>query len=219
MRIMALTMGGLCFGSEAPEKTELELLDRRVLHHVRVLEDEGTSIVVRADEGLIKVPKDDLPASAHISSPPKVAASGASDSLVMKPFDPDLAPAEAPAAPEPNKPAPKPAAPVPQKPHPSVSTLYKGCSIKSFQVKPFQGALGCLEVIVSNPTDQVVVLRPGDFVCITASGSRHIGRNLITDGYPPNLKRREVVPQQGEIDDIVTFTEEALDNPRVEWAH
>ena len=219
VRIVALTLGGLCHGADAPENGEVELLDGRVLHHVRVLEDEGASIVIRADEGLIKVAKDDLPASAHLRLAPKAAQGSADSSLVMKPFDPDLVPAEAPAAPEPNKPAPRPASPPPQGVHPAVSAVYKGCSIKSFQVKPYQGALGCLEVIVSNPTDQVVVLHPGDFVCITSSGSRHIGRNLITEGYPPRLKRREVVPQQGEIDDIVTFTEERLDNPTVEWAH
>jgi hypothetical protein len=86
-------------------------------------------------------------------------------------------------------------------------------------VKPFQGVQGCVEVVVTNTTDQIVVLHPGDFVCITASGARHAGRNMVTDGFPPQLKRREVVPPDGQIDDIVTFTNEALDNPTVQWAH
>jgi len=55
-------------------------------------------------------------------------------------------------------------------------------------------------------------------VCVTSNGARHRGRNLITDGFPPQLKRREVVPPGGQVDDIVTFTDEALDNPTVQWA-
>jgi hypothetical protein len=198
------------------------LRDGRVLHNASIDSDEGASVVLKSDEGLTKVSKDDLPKDAFpsLASQPAAAADGGnvSTAMVMKPFDPDAAPAEPVAPPEAKKPAPKQAAPVVPRGKPAASLVYKGCTITSFQVKPFQGVQGCLEVVVSNATDQIVVLRPGDFVCITASGARHAGRNFVTDGFPPQLKRREVVPQDGQIDDIVTFTDEALDNPTVQWA-
>ena len=201
---------------------DLALKDGRVLHHASILRDEGQSLVIRADEGLVKVSKDDLPDPVPGALPVKTADAPAPAEpvpLVMQPFNPDAAPSGQAPSPEPKKPAPRPTGPAPQKAKPAASLVYKGCSITSFQVKPYQGVQGCVEVVVSNPTNQIVILRPWDFVCVTAQGARHVGRNIITDGYPPHLKRREVVPQQGQIDDIVTFTDDALDNPTVQWAH
>ena len=195
----------------------LELKDGRVLHHASIMADEWSNLVVRADEGLVKVPREDLPPGSMPDKP--VSSPDSGPGLVMQPFNPDSAPAEPLPPAEAKKPTPKPVAPAPPKAKPAPNPVYKGCTITSFQTKPYQGVLGCLEVVVSNPTDQIVILRPGDFICITASGVRHVGRNIITDGYPPHLKRREVVPPQGEIDDIVTFTDSALENPTVQWAH
>ena len=201
----------------------LSLRDGRVLHNASILSDEGSSVVVRSDEGLTKVSKDALPAGALPNVPAKpadaVASGDTANTMVMKPFNPDTAPAEPVAQPEVKKPAPKQVTPSLPNAKPTPNPVYKGCTITSFQVKPYQGVQGCIEVVVSNTTDQIVVLHPGDFVCITASGARHGGRNMITDGFPPQLKRREVVPPDGQIDDIVTFTDVALDNPTVQWAH
>ena len=201
----------------------LSLKDGRVLHNASIVSDEGSSVVIRSDEGLTKVSKDELPADALPNVPAKPAdaaiAGDAGNSMVMKPFNPDTAPADPVAPPEVKKPAPKQVAPSPPNTKPAPNPVYKGCTITSFQVKPYQGVQGCIEVVVSNTTDQIVVLHSGDFVCITASGARHGGRNMITDGFPPQLKRREVVPPDGQIDDIVTFTDDALDKPTVQWAH
>jgi hypothetical protein len=41
---------------------------------------------------------------------------------------------------------------------------------------------------------------------------------MVTDGFPPNIKRREIVPAQGNIDDIVTFVNDAIDISSVQWA-
>jgi hypothetical protein len=51
-----------------------------------------------------------------------------------------------------------------------------------------------------------------------ADGARRFGRNLVTDAFPPAVKRREFIPPHGDLDDIVTFTNEALDITSVQWA-
>jgi len=217
--VLALASGPL--RADPSSGGDLALKDGRVLHHASVLRDEGDGLVIRADEGLVKVARDLLPEAPADSPQVRVPDRADTAPLVMRPFNPDQAPADSPAAPVPvpSKPPAKPASPAPQRPRPAASPEYKGCTIASFQVKAYQGVLGCVEVVVRNPTDQIVILRPWDFACVTAEGARHVGRNIITDGYPPHLKRREVVPQQGEIDDIVTFTDTALDNPVVVWSH
>ncbi len=218
--VLALAPGPLL--ADPAAASDLALKDGRVLHHASVLRDEGEGVVIRADEGLVKVSRDllpEAPAGAPQLKAPESAAPSGPAPLVMRPFNPDQAPAEPPPAPPPATPTAKPASPAPQRPKPAANPVYKGCTITSYQVKPYQGVLGCVQVVVSNPTDQIVILRPWDFACVTAEGARHVGRNIITDGYPPHLKRREVVPQQGEINDIVTFTDTALDNPVVVWSH
>ena len=221
--VLMLCVGSIPMAAADPAAiASLSLKDGRVLHNARIVSDEGASVVIRSDEGLTKVSKDELPADALPKAPAKPADAAASGdtggAMVMMPFDADTAPAEPVAPPEARKPLPKQGTPSPPQAKPTPNPVYKGCAITSFQVKPFQEVHGCVEVVVSNATDQIVVLHPGDFVCVTSNGARHRGRNLITDGFPPQLKRREVVPPGGQVDDIVTFTDEALDNPTVQWA-
>jgi len=192
-----------------PSATTLPLKDGRVLHNVKVMEDEGESVVVKADEGLLKIAKNLLPAGFVETAPPAPAAGS---QMVMEPFNPNLAPEPAPA--KKPAPAPRPAAPVKAAPNP----VYKGCTIMSFQPKTFGTILGAAEVVVRNDTDNPVLLQPRDFACLTVGGQRYGGRVIISDGVPPMTKRKEVVPAHGQIDDIVTFTNEALEFTGVQWA-
>jgi hypothetical protein len=193
----------------------LELKDGRVLHHVKVMSEEPDSIVVRADEGLVKVEKADLPkAAAEIYA---VKPGPKEPELMMQRFDPNQvveAPVQEPGA----KPAPKPV-PKPAKPAaPANNPVFKGCTIISFQMKAFQTVLGCAEVVIHNDTDTVVEIRPGDIVCMTIAGNRLIGRNLVTDGFPPRVKRREFIAPRGDMDDLVTFANDAIEIASVQWA-
>jgi hypothetical protein len=193
----------------------LELKDGRVLHHARIMSEETDSVVIRADEGLVKVSKSDLPPSVAGSAPAK-PVSPPGPEMVMQSFNPNQV-VEAPRDEAP-KPAQKPARkPVPI-PVPGPGPVYKGCSIISFKVKAFQTLQGCAEVVIHNDTDARVELRPGDFVCLTAEGARHAGRNIITDAFPPSIKRREFVAPHEDIVDIVTFANDALDITAVQWA-
>jgi hypothetical protein len=104
-------------------------------------------------------------------------------------------------------------------PKPTVaSTVFKGCSIVSFQEKAFQNVLGCSEVVIRNDTDLIVMILPRDIVCIAANGTRHPGHFIVSDGFPPRLMRREFVPAHGEVDDQVTFTDDEIDISSVQWA-
>jgi len=192
----------------------LQLRDGRVLHDARVVSDEGDSVVIRADEGLVKVAKADLPqavaASYPVPSPTPVAPQ-----MVMMPFDPS--PQAAPPVPE-TRPKPKPApanAPIPAQ---TSHLVYRGCTIVSFQMKPFQETQGAAEVVIRNDTDAPVVIFARNIVCVTASGGRQPARFIVTDGFPPVVKRREVVPAQGSIDDTFGFSGEAIDISGVQWA-
>jgi hypothetical protein len=191
------------------------LSNGRVLHHVRIMSDEVTALVVHADEGLMKLPKSLFPAGF---APPAgaVAADGPGD-LIMAPFNPNPPP-------EPTAP-PRPAAPrkplvpkvAPTKAGPD--PVYLGCTIISFTPKEMQTALGCAEVVIQNDTETPVLIQPGDLVCVTASGRRLQGRNMITDGIPPIVKKKEIVPAHGQVDDLVTFTNAAIEIQAVQWAH
>ncbi len=198
----------------------LQLKDGRVLHNARVVSDEGANVVVRADEGLLKIPKADLsPAFADVyTTKPAPTPSGGPVRYVMQRFDPNQPP-EAP-PPEPGaKPKANPAAKAgAASPAAGGTALYKGCTIISFQMKSFQNVQGCAEVIIRNDTDEKVMLRPGEITCITADGARHVARNIITDSFPPNVKRREFVPARGELDDIFAFANEPLDITGVQWS-
>jgi hypothetical protein len=194
----------------------IALKDGRILHNVRVMSEEADSIVVRADEGLIKIAKSDLPKEAAGAYPAKQVAP-AGPEFVMQPFNPNQV-VEAP-GPEPGaKPIPKPVPKPADAPAPGANPVFKGCSIISFQMKAFQTQEGCAEVVIHNDTDAMVEIRPGDIVCVTAAGARHAGRFIVTEAFPPSIKRREFVPPHGDIDDIVTFTNEALDISSVQWA-
>jgi hypothetical protein len=190
----------------------LELKDGRVLHNVRVMSDEAESIVVRADEGLLKIAKSNLPkavAEAHPVSPQPPAT----PEMVMQPFNPVL-PA---AAPEPES-KPKPVAKQAPAPKAGPNPVFKGCTIVSFQMKPYNNSLGCAEVVIRNDADSPAVILPGDIVCVTADGARHNGRQIVTDAFPPIVKRREIVPAHGSVDDQVTFVNDAIDISNLQWA-
>jgi hypothetical protein len=195
----------------------LALKDGRVLHNVKVMVTEDDAIVVHADEGLIKVMKSNLPSGIAEPAPEKPAEQVLGPGMVMESFNPNQAAPQPPEA----KPAPK-VSPVPKVPAmprvPTVNPVFKGCTIVSFQVKAFQNVEGCAEVVIRNDTDSVVLIIPRDIVCITAKGERREGRKIVTDGFPPQVKRREFVPPRGQVDDIVTFTDSALDMATVQWS-
>lgn len=178
----------------------LPLKDGRLLHNVRIISNQPDSIVVKADEGLLKLAKSNLPQGVALVIPAKVAPPPR-PVYVTQPFNPDRPPAAAPGA---------------ENKLENAST-FRGCSIVSFQSKAFQNSLGCAEVVIRNDSDTPADISPGNLVCITTSGARHIGRNLIINGDTPVVKRVETVPGRGEIDEIVTFTNDALDISYVQW--
>jgi hypothetical protein len=202
-------------GTEAP-MASVQLKDGRVLHNVKIMSDEGANVVVRADEGLLKIAKSNLPAAlAGTTSPPPPPETGPTQ-YVMQRFDPNQAPEAAP--PEPGA---KPKAKQAANAAPAATSVgvaaYKGCTIMSFQMKSFQNVQGCAEVVIRNDTDDKVMIRPGEISCTTADGARHVARNIITDSFPPSVKRREFVPARGQLDDIFAFANEPMDISSVQW--
>jgi hypothetical protein len=192
----------------------LALKGGRVLHNAKVMSDEGDSVVIRCDEGLVKVAKASLPQAASEAGLAKAPAPPGPE-MVMQPFNPD--PIQV--VPEPEA-KPRPAARPTPTPAPAAapSPVFKGCTIQSFSPRPFQNSLGCAEVVILNDTDAPVVIFPGDIVCVTADGKRLGGRQIVTDGFPPVVRRREVVPPRGSAVNQVTFTDAALDIASVQWA-
>jgi hypothetical protein len=180
------------------------------------MSDVGASVVIRADEGLVQVLKSNLPQAVAESYPQK-APDPAAPEYVMQRFDPNQAP-EAP-PPEPGaKPKAKPVATAVPGVKAAANPVYKGCTIISFQKKSFENVLGCAEVVVQNDTEAIIPIRAADFVCVTADGVRHPGRNLFANTFPPSVKRREAVPSHGQLDDLVAFGNEDLDISSVQWA-
>lgn len=210
---------GVADPAPAAPLATLQLKDGRLLHNVKVMSDEGQDIVVHADEGLLKIAKADLPqglGDSFTAKPPPQPGPSGPPQLVMQRFDPNQAP-EAP-PPEPGaKPKVNPAKPG-AAPQAGAATVYKGCTIISFQTKSFQNVQGCAEVVIRNDTDQMVMIRPGEVSCTTSDGARHVARNIITDAFPPAVKRREFVPPQGQLDDIFAFANEPLAITSVEWS-
>jgi hypothetical protein len=197
----------------------LTLTDGRVLHNARIVPNEGNTVAIRADEGLLLVAKSLLPAGL-VAPAPTASATPEDPGMMMQPFDPNKAPAQDPEV----RPAPKvkpvpnaPGTPNPAVPKPTINAVFKGCSVVSFEAKSFQNVQGCAEVVIHNETDNVVLLVPRDIVCLTSQGARHVGRFFVTDGFPPGIKRREFVPAQGQIDDVVTFTDDKIDIASVQW--
>jgi hypothetical protein len=197
----------------------LTLADGRVLHNARIMPNEGNLVAIHADEGLLLVAKSLLPVG--MVAPPQVGQTAPADpGMMMQSFDPNQAPAQDPEA----KPVPKvkpvpnvPGTPKSAAPRAAVNAVFKGCSVVSFEPKAFQNVQGCAEVVIRNDTDNVVLLTPRDILCLTAEGARHQGRFFVTDGFPPGIKRREFVPAQGQIDDVVTFTDDKIDIASVQW--
>ncbi|HMD60017.1 MAG TPA: hypothetical protein VKG78_01210 [Opitutaceae bacterium] len=190
----------------------LKLNDGRVLHNVQVKKDQDDSIVVRADEGLVKIAKSNLPQEVADAYPAKPSAAAKTD-MVMQVFNPGSPQAGGGQAPY-VRPMPRPT----PTPRPTRDPVYKGCTIVSFQAKAFQTSLGCAEVVIRNDTDNVAVISPGEIICVTTNGLRRPGRIIVTDGVPPIIKRQEFIPAHGDVDDIVTFTNDALDISYVQWA-
>jgi len=187
----------------------LALQDGRVLHNAKVISNKPDSVVIRADEGLIILAKSKLPdsvAALYPAQAPRPTPGG----TMMKPFNPsasDLSPMPPPAPRPTPRPAPRP-----------LNNLFQGCSIVSFQAKPFQTSLGCAEVVIRNEGDNAVEIQPGNIVCITTSGAGHRGRFFVIDGTAPIVKHVETIPAHGDIDEIITFTNEALEISYVQWA-
>jgi hypothetical protein len=199
----------------SPVFQSITLRDGRVLHNVKIMSNEGESIVVHADEGLLKIEKVNLPAGIVDSAPEKPSPSTGPD-MVMQAFNPNDAPVQDPGPKPQSKVTPAPKAPMVPK-TPEANAVFRGCTIVSFQVKVFQNVQGCAEVVIRNDTDTPAILSPRDMVCIAARGARHTGRFFVTDGFPPQIKRREIVPAHGQIDDTVTFTDDRLEISSVEW--
>jgi hypothetical protein len=191
----------------------LNLGEGRLLHNAKVIADEGDSVVIKSDEGLTKVAKADLPQTLGTSYPAPRPTPDTSN-MVMVPFNPspaDPAPENEPGA------KPKPAQASTAKPAERSPLAFRGCTVVSFQMKAFQNVEGSAEVVIHNDTDSPVVIFPRNVVCVTAAGTQLAGRFFVTDGFPPIIKRREVVPPQGSIDDTVTFANAALDISKVQW--
>jgi hypothetical protein len=193
----------------------LQLRDGRLLHNASVIADEGDSVVIRADEGLFKIAKDALP-QVMAASYPAPTPTPMNDQMVMVPFNPSPVDANPEGEPRP-KAIPKPAPANVPNPAQTSGLSFRGCTIASFQPKSFQSAAGCAEVIIANGTDAPVVIFPRNLVCVTPSGARLQGRFMVSDGFPPIIKRRDVVPAQGSLDDIIIFTNDTLDISSMQW--
>lgn len=189
----------------------LELTTGRVLHHVKVISVEPDSLIVNSDEGLVKVAKSTLPPSVPQAAPSAPEASSGPQ-MVMQPFNP------APAADIAGAPTPKPTPKVKPTPAPRPERLVsRGLTIVSFTVKPFQNVLGCAQVVIHNDTPNPVGIAPSDLAAYTDKGARYVGRKLVADGYPPIVRRGDVVPPGGDLADIVTFTNSELPIASVQW--
>jgi hypothetical protein len=209
--LLALSVGRSEDQAPAAKIASLALNDGRVLHNVKVMSNEGASLVVHADEGLLKIERTNLPAGVSAAYPAKVVAAAAPES-VMPAFNPDRPPEDGP--------TPKPEAkdrPVTPRPVARARPLFKGCTIVSFQMKAFQGSQGSEQVVVQNNTEADVELEPSDFNCILSDGTRHSAGYIVTDGYPFVIKKKEIVPARGQIDDLVVFANKPLDIASVEW--
>jgi hypothetical protein len=191
----------------------LNLGDGRLLHNAKVIVDEGDSVVIKSDEGLTKVAKADLPPALGTAYPTPKPTPDTSN-MVMVPFNPSLAdpaPEYEPGA------KPKPAQANTSKPTEGSPLMFRGCTVVSFQMRAFQDVQGSAEVVIHNDTESPVVLFPRNLVCVTEAGNQMAGRFFVTDGFPPIIKRREVVPPGGNIDDTVTFANQALAISKVQW--
>lgn len=207
--LTAAFVGSAALGDAPPSVAEtLTLSGGRVLHHVRVLSDEQDSLVVYCDEGMIKVPKSSLPGATQ-AAPTKAPA----QAMVMQAFNPN------PSSEIANAPTPRPTpTPRPMPTSPPQRLVFKGCTLVSFVPKPYRDVLGCAEVVIRNETDGPVGIEPNDLMCTTQNGRRYRGRILVTDGYPPVVKHNEVIPPNGEITDLVTFTNTSIEIASVQWS-
>src|ERR1039457_6717681 len=91
---LCLPLIAVCLLAPAPSRSAehsptpipvLTLDDGRVFHNVRIKSVEQDSIVVRADEGLVKIAKANLPQDLAYAYAAKSDEAGAQD-MVMQPF-------------------------------------------------------------------------------------------------------------------------------------
>jgi hypothetical protein len=192
----------------------LQLRDGRYYHHARLVSLESESIVVNCDEGLVKIPRSILSQTAidtlQIGDAPVPAPQ-----MVTQPFDANLQATPTPTAKPRATPKPKPT----PTPKPTPNPVFKGCTIVSFQPKPFETVLGCAEVVIQNDSDSPVTILPSDIACIRASGAQLRGHQFVAQTLPPIIRRREPIAAHASIDDIVTFSNDSLDIATVRWAH
>src|SRR5580700_11205721 len=66
----------------------LKLNDGRVFHNVQVKKDQPDSLLVLADEGLLKIAKSSLPPALASTYPARLPPAG-SPEMVMQPFNPN----------------------------------------------------------------------------------------------------------------------------------
>jgi hypothetical protein len=222
IRILAVVLaaGALCLHSVGADTDAvavvadvipvLTLKGGRVLHAVKVMSDEPDSLVVKADEGLIKVRKADLPAIVAAHYPVR----DATPDTYIAPFS--LAPPAGAPTPAP-RPAPKPVRKTAKAAEPS--PIFKGCTILSFEPKPFQTVLGAADVRIHNDTDAPVEILPHDLECVSADGTHLRGRFLVMvpDVGAAVVKRKDFVPAHGDLTDRIVFSNDAVVISELHW--
>lgn len=186
--------------------TVLELKGGRVLHNARLISNETDSIVVRADEGLVKVAKVTLPDSVAALYAVKAPVAGPPE-MMMVPFNGDPANAV-----RPQDPAEKAVV------NGVDRKLFKGCTIVGFQPRVYRRMLGCAEITVRNDTDTAIEVSAADFTCIAAGLGPIPGRFMVVEGDPTSRKLKEVIPPHGDVDDILAFSAKPLEITGVQWS-
>ena len=188
---------------------DITLKSGKVLHHAKVLNDQYDSIVVFASEGMVKVKKSDLPAALAEKYPERPAPPPVTP-MATKPLT-VAGPDEA------RRPRPAPPVPVPVQEDP---TMFHGCLITNYALKPLQATLGCVEVTIHNNNENPVEIVPAAIRCITNDGKAHAGNRFftITDDGQMTMKKKETIPPSGDVKDVVYFQSEALDIQSVVWA-
>jgi hypothetical protein len=186
--------------------TVLELKGGRVLHNVKLISDETDSIVVRADEGLVKVAKSTLPDAVAVFFAVKALPPGPTE-MMMVPFNGDPANAV-----RPQDPTEKAVV------NAGDRKLFKGCTIVGFQPRVYRRMLGCAEVTVRNDTDTPIEVSAGDFTCIATGLGPLPGRFMVIEGDPSGRKLKEVIPPHGDVEDILAFSAKPLEITGVQWS-
>ena len=207
-RLVVAALAASALLSAAEVVGTITLKGGRVLHDAKILNDEPSSVVIFAAEGMIKVKKIDLPADLAARYPARAEPPVALYQTLSQ-----VPPPAAPQAPKPKpRPTPRPT-PTP------VVPLFSGCSIASFQPRQVQGSLGCFEVTFHNTTSTDQTLTPGEVLCTGTDGSHHQGREFfdVSSGVTV-VKRRDVVPAGGDLTTVVYFSNDEIPLDQIKWA-